>query len=179
MKFLRNSFFSLCLVAACVPFLQKPRPAPIGDFFPEWPGEIGGKRLAPLPLEPKDASFAAGFPGRIGKFTDGERDYILRWVGSPTRKLHSSADCLRGAGFAITRQPVWREASGARWSCFLASRDGKRFQVRERISDPSGQEWTDVSAWYWSALLNRTAAPWFAMTIMEEEAKGGQGSGGF
>ncbi|XHR28292.1 MAG: hypothetical protein ACFUZC_20515 [Chthoniobacteraceae bacterium] len=125
--------------------------------------------MSPLPLNMRDTNFALGFPGKIQEFTDGRYDYIFRYVSTPTRMLHSSADCLRGSGFTIAPQPVWREASGVQWTSFIATCGEKRLRVRERISDPSGNAWTDVSAWYWSALLKKTCAPWLAVTIVETE----------
>ena len=86
-----------------------------------------------------------------------------------TEIARRSADCLRGSGFTVAPQPVWREASGVQWTRFIATRGEKRLRVRERISDSVGNGWTDVSAWYWNALLKKTCSPWLAVTIVETE----------
>jgi hypothetical protein len=39
--------------------------------------------------------------------------------------------------------------------------------VREQIRDAHGRTWSDVSAWYWSAVWNPDAGPWFATTVFE------------
>ena len=118
--------------------------------------------------------FLGDFPGRAAKFTDGEREILLRWVAEPSRRLHPSADCLRGAGAEVRPLPAWRDRQGRLWGCQEMVRDGRRFRVRERITagppgagDDSGAAWTDVSAWYWAALLGRTKGPWWAVTIAE------------
>lgn len=175
MKPITLIYLLLCLVAAVVPLRGKlNEPRPIADF-PDWPAEIDGRPLMALPLETKDAEFAEGFPGRIGKFTDGDRIYILRWISTATRKLHSSADCLRGGGFTVSASHVWQKANGECWSRFTATRLGRRYQVSERIhaaatpTTATTAGWTDVSAWYWSALSQPGSGPWFAITVLEAE----------
>ena len=39
--------------------------------------------------------------------------------------------------------------------------------VREAVTDGRGGQWTDVSAWYWSALMGRSEGPWWAFTLAE------------
>jgi hypothetical protein len=171
-------FVGLCFLAALAPLVHRARsatcPRQLPPFTPPWPTEIEGRSLTPIPLQAQSARFASAFPGKIQTFTDGQRDYVLRWVNQPTRLLHSSADCMRGSGYAVTAQPVWKEASGAQWGCFVAHKCGSRLRVRERIADSAGQSWTDVSAWYWNALLNRSSPPWLAITILEAEPSPGQ-----
>lgn len=154
-----------CAVAAFVPLLgARPQPAPTGHF-PGWPTQFAGRPLHQLPLGPIEQRFAADFPGRIGRFTDGEREIVIRWVSQETRKLHPASDCFRGAGYAITPQPLLVEATGARWGAFLAKRDTQQLDIRERIYDTSGNQWTDASAWYWAATTGESAGPWWAVTI--------------
>jgi hypothetical protein len=171
-RLIASIFFALCVVAAFAPLSQKisnPRPAlPLPEnALPEWPSEIDGRSLFPLPLSAGNARFASDFPGKIQESTDGERDYILRWVTAPTRMLHSSADCLRGSGYTITPGPVWRDPAGIHWSTFLAHRENRSLRVRERISDQAGHHWTDLSSWYWSAIMQKSTAPWLAVTVVE------------
>ncbi len=166
---LRAAFFLLCGVAALVPaWHPEPHAAAVAGLPPQWPTEFEGRALTPLPPGP-GARFASAFPGEIRECTDGRRDFVLRWVTTPTRRLHSSADCLRASGFATVAGPVWRDLSGGQWATFSAARGSARLQVRERITDLSGQHWSDTSAWYWSALLGRTQGPWLAITLVENE----------
>jgi hypothetical protein len=111
--------------------------------------------------------FASDFPGRIARFSDGEREVVIRWVSRETRKLHPASDCFRGSGYAITPEPLAVDADGTRWGSFLASRGAQRLHVRERIYDASGEEWTDVSAWYWAATAGKSRGPWWAITTAE------------
>jgi hypothetical protein len=88
-------------------------------------------------------------------------------VTVPTRTLHPASDCFRAAGYLLTAANAQVDADGARWRCFVAARDGERVRVCERIVEgdfESSHAWTDVSAWYWSAL--RSAGPWWAITVI-------------
>ena len=49
----------------------------------------------------KRKAFSKNFAGKIARFTDGEREILIRHLNRPTRSLHPSADCLRGAGYQI------------------------------------------------------------------------------
>lgn len=139
-----------------------------GTAFPGWPDTFEGRALTPLQFSEREARFAAGFPGRIGAFTDGERTILLRWVARETRQLHPALHCLRGLGYAVQPGPVWRDAGGRRWGTTLAERDGRTRRVRERISDGAGREWTDVSAWWWDSWRGTNAGPWWAATVFED-----------
>ena len=165
---IRATFLALCGIAALVP-LGAPGNTRFSGPLPDWPQEWEGAVIQQIPLSARDEKFNENFPGRIAKFTDGRRELILRWIGTASRQLHSSADCFRGAGFAVTPQPAMRDAKGQRWSCFLAFRGDHRLLVRERIADQQGHEWTDVSAWFWSAALQRTRGPWLSATVVEAE----------
>jgi hypothetical protein len=152
-------------LAALVPLLgARQPPVPIGEF-PGWPTHFAGKSLRELPLGPREQRFAADFPGRIARFTDGEREIVIRWVSQETRKLHPASDCFRGIGYAITPQPLTLDADGAHWGSFTAQRGEERLEVRERIHDTHGKQWPDVSAWYWSAATGQSAGPWWAITV--------------
>ena len=161
----RALLFAACVAAAVVPLLgARPQPTLVKGF-PEWPTHFAGRPLRALPLGLTERRFAADFPGRIGRFSDGNREFVIRWVSQETRRLHPASDCFRGSGYSITPQPLTVDADGARWGGFLASRGGERLEVRERIYDESGHEWTDVSAWYWAATAGRSQGPWWAITI--------------
>lgn len=109
----------------------------------------------------------AFFPGRVGRFSDGQREIILRWVTQETRKLHASSDCFKANGYRIEALPIKREGE-ALWSRFIAMRGKVRLEVAERIYAPGGGQWSDVSAWYWAALLGRTQGPWWAVTVASQ-----------
>jgi hypothetical protein len=157
--------FFACVVAAVVPLWgARPQPAPVGNF-PGWPTQFAGKPLRELPLGPMEQRFAADFPGRIGRFGDGEGEIVIRWVAQETRKLHPASDCFRGNGYSITPQPLRVDGDGVRWGAFLAKRGALQLDVRERIYDGSGNQWTDVSAWYWAATTGKSVGPWWAITV--------------
>lgn len=154
-----------CVIAAFVPLLgARPQPAPAGNF-PGWPTHFAGKPLRALALGPIEQRFAEDFPGRIGRFSDGERELVIRWVSQETRKLHPASDCFKGTGYSITPQPLAVDADGKRWGTFVARRRDERVAVRERIHDAAGNQWTDVSAWYWAATTGKSRGPWWAITI--------------
>jgi len=133
----------------------------------EWPTHFRGRPLTQLALAPLDARFAQRFPGTIARFADGAQTLIVRRVDQPTRMLHPAADCFRAAGYSITAPVAQVDADGAHWRCFVAARDGQRVRVCERIvaQDFDGNRaWTDVSAWFWSALSS--TGPWWAVTVI-------------
>ena len=161
-----------CFVIACgLAALAPLAPRGVGSSapaapFPGWPARFEGAALAPLELSEREARFAEGFPGRIGRFTDGSREVVVRWVAEETRMLHPAADCFEGLGYAIRPLPV-AIRDGVAWGQFEATKGDERLVVRERIYDESGRAWTDVSAWYWDALLGRSVGPWWSVTTAE------------
>jgi len=137
--------------------------------FPGWPTSHEGRALTELPLTAREAAFVQDFPGRVGRFTDGRREIIVRWVGAPTRRLHPAADCFRGSGYSVAPMPVRKDAAGAAMSCFRASHGADTLVVCELIRDQRGASWPDVSAWYWSGMLGTSAAPWWSFVVAERE----------
>jgi hypothetical protein len=163
-------FMMAALGAALAPFLQTedaPRPD-AADGFPGWPKEHEGRALAEAPLTAREAEFVRGFPGRIGRFSDGKRELIIRWAREPTRRLHPAADCFRGAGYAVTPAPVERNNAGVLMGCFDAENGGGRLHVCEYVTGAGGQTWADVSAWYWSALFRPDGRGWWSYVVAEE-----------
>lgn len=123
--------------------------------------------LEPLPQTDTESAFASSFPGTLASYRWGTDQVILRRVNEATRRLHPSRDCLRAAGFETTDAVTVSFADGGQWSLFHATRDGERWTVHERVtSEQNGAVWTDVSAWYWSALRNPLNGPWQAETVM-------------
>jgi hypothetical protein len=160
------AFILLCCGAAITPLIVSTGASSVkaGDF-PGWPSEFEGRTLTPLALTAIEERFQRRFPGRVGRFTDGRRELIFRWVAEGTRKLHPSADCFKANGYQLSAHA----ASGS-WSTFVATRNGQALMVRERIHDAAGAQWPDVSAWYWSVQLGRTDGPWWAITVAESAA---------
>jgi hypothetical protein len=159
------------VVAALAPFLlaQSESSGNAGaSAFPGWPTEFEGKTLTPLPLTELEQTFNADFPGKIARFTDGKREIIVRWVTEPTRKLHPASDCFQGLGYSVKPLPLHRDEKSSLWSSFAAVKGNDRLRVYERIHSDSGETWTDVSAWYWSALRTHTGS-WWALTVAEKE----------
>jgi len=133
-----------------------------------WPETWDGVPLIPLPLSERELRFARAFPGQIGSFRCGQAEIILRRVNRPTRMLHSSADCLRAAGFEVEPKPVLRDEDGRVWGRAEARYRGVQYQMRERITSASTQSAsTDVSGWYWAAAMRPSEGPWLAVTILE------------
>ncbi len=165
-----TAFILACVVAAVVPLLPlSHKSKPQDPNFPGWPSQFAQQSLQPLPLNQGELRFENDFPGKIGKFSDGPRELAIRWVTEPTRMLHPATDCLQGLGYSVQLQPLFIDEKGARWGCVLAVRHDQTIRVRERICDRAGNEWTDVSFWYWAALLGKTTGPWWAITVAERQ----------
>jgi hypothetical protein len=157
-------FLALCLIAALAP-LASPEPAPVVSAnFPGWPGVFEGRPLRALALTAVEERFAQSFPGRIGRFSDGRREIVMRWIAAPTRKLHAASDCFKGSGYRVTPLPL-QTTNGTTWGAFTAERRDQRLSVREAIFAADGRRWTDVSAWYWATARNQTRGPWWAITV--------------
>lgn len=166
------AYFLLCIVAALMPLRPgQQSPAAVADAFPGWSAAPIPDDLEPVQPSARETRFAAGFPGRIGVFKSGARTYVVRWVRVASRKLHPAADCLRAVGYESKPAPIFAEASGERWGVSTATRDSETVRVQERIVDAAGRNWTDVSAWYWSAALGRSQGPWWAVTMIEPSSR--------
>lgn len=162
-------YISACVLAAIVPFISgKSEFREERIAFPGWPRQFEGINLERLPLSEREERFAQGFPGRIARFRGGRQEIIIRWVTKATRKLHPASDCFKGLGYTIDPGPVWVDQNGVLWRYFEASKTDK-FHVLERIYDDTGNSWTDVSAWYWTALLGKSDGPWWTITIAEQQ----------
>lgn len=156
----------LC-VAALVP--ESVRAVRIGERVsqPDWPTHFLDAPLTQVALSEDEASFVSGFPGSVGKFQAGEATLVIRWLRHPTRRLHPARDCFKGSGFRLEFLPLSVDREGGRWSCFRAEKRGERLRVCERIFDQRGNAFTDVSEWFWKATFGASAAPWWAVTVIE------------
>jgi len=163
-------FLLSALVAALLPIQDQMAEGhgatPAG--FPGWPLHYDGQPLRPMPLSQRELAFVQDFPGRVGRFSDGRREIIMRWVGVPTRRLHPAAECFRASGYSIAALPAKRDGSGAPMGCFRARRGEESLRVCELVRDEQGQSWPDVSAWYWHALLGTSTAPWWSVVVAEQ-----------
>ncbi len=171
-------FWLLCAAAAVLPFFTtqlataSAKPAP-EHTFPGWPAEFEGRALRPLPLSALEQQFQTGFPGKIGRFSDGQREIILRWITHGNRRLHPAADCFKANGYTLQTRPMITKGT-ARWSRFLATHGthgSTRLLVSERIIDGAGGQWSDTSAWFWATQLGKTSGPWWAVTVAERAEK--------
>jgi len=142
---------------------NEPKPT----VFPGWETAPIEPSLRQVPLDAKTLRFAADFPGKLAIFSDGRRTWIVRWVYRPTRKLHSSSDCLRAAGYRVVPGRAQLDGQNALWSSFDAKRDGEDLRVCERIVGARGAAWTDVSAWFWETFFDSDSGPWWAITKLE------------
>ena len=136
-----------------------------------WPQTFEGQALSPLPLSDEETRFAQGFPGNIAKFSCGGKTLIFRWLTRETRQLHPSSDCFKGNGYKVSALPTYLDAAGNRWGCFQAQRGGQKLMVTERITDDRDGNWTDVSHWYWAALMKQTRGPWLSITAVAPDAR--------
>lgn len=166
-------FLVALLCAAVLPLFARGSVPPIlqPNASQEWaearwlPADAAPLRL---PLTTLEESFASRFPGHIARFSDGRRAWIVRVMDRPTRMLHPAADCFRGLGYDVEPPRVRLDARERSWRCFAAEKNGRRLKVCERIFDAGDGNWTDTSAWYWSALLGGQRGPWWAVTQVEE-----------
>jgi exosortase/archaeosortase family protein len=147
---------------------DSPRSPADAPHLASWPATLDGLPLVSLPLSVREARFAQAFPGHIAKFRCGDAEVILRRVTAPTRYMHPSSDCLRGAGFEVTSKPMHEDADGRLWGCSLAERANEKWRVRERyVNAAQNLVCTDASAWFWEAVMHSDEGPWMAITIME------------
>jgi len=164
------AFVATAALAALTPLTARPAAnVIIVDQFPGWPASLDGLPLTSLPMTEKEQIFGRDFPGRIGRFSDGRREIIIRYVTAATRKLHPAADCFRGIGYAVKPVSARRDASGHPMSCINARRGTDALTVCETIRDGGGANWADVSSWYWSALFNSGGGPWWSFVVAQKD----------
>ena len=154
-----------CLAAVAPLIARQWTAAATPDDFPGWPTHHEGRALVQLALAPREDAFARDFPGRIGRFTDGHRELVLRWVATSTRRLHPAADCFRGNGYRVTTRPMQLAANGAPMSCFAAHGRNDVFHVCEQMVGIGGGTWPDVSSWYWHALWSGRGRAWWSIVV--------------
>jgi hypothetical protein len=159
-------YLLICLLSASIPLFQQEPEAHISQDY-QWPAEYEGNALVQLELTEQEAAFSKGFPGQVARFHDGQREIIMRYVEQATRKLHSSAECLKAHGCKIKHLPLYKDKEAGLWSSFTTERKGQNLLIKERITDFYGSQWSDVSAWYWHALFNPNTGPWLVISVIE------------
>lgn len=132
-----------------------------------FPNELEGRDLIQLDLTEREQFFLNDFPGEVRRFTDGNREIIVRFVTEATRKLHPSSDCFSAIGYQIKPLPLRIDENQQKWACFSANRNENNLKVCERIYTNDGKSWTDVSSWYWSALSDNNPNGYWAITVAE------------
>ncbi len=161
------------LFAALAPmlFADSTNPESFTTNFPGWPGQYENKSLTELELTDRERFFVKDFPGKVGRFSDGAREIIIRWVESPTRRLHPAADCFKGVGYAMSPLPVDYNLADVPMGCFEATKDGQSRKICEfiiaRDSAIDSNSWTDVSSWYWQTVLSNDNNGWWSYVIAE------------
>ena len=166
-KKMKNWIF-IHILAACAPFLvATPQKTSVNQNFPGWPAQHEGRALYELPLSERESNMMKSFPGELGKFSDGDRDLVFRWVTRPTRKLHPARDCYRASGYSIQPAQMRQDTEGNFWSCFQANHSQDKQLVCERLYDDKNQSFSDASAWYWAAVLQKSQGPWWNIVVSE------------
>jgi hypothetical protein len=163
-------FLLACLMAAVVPLRSRPEGAAAGEpAFPGWPESFEGRPLSATGLNAAERAFGERFPGRMGRFSDGSRLVVLRWVTAPTHNVHSGANCLETIGYKLKPGDWRRDPDGVIWSTWTAEGPDGRLLIRERCHDGRGRSWPDVSTWFWAAVMGRTEGPWWVVTVAERQ----------
>ncbi len=139
--------------------------AHVESSFPGWPTHYEGKLLKRLELSEREKGFVQRFPGKIARFSDGNREIIIRWIQAPTRQLHPASDCFRGVGYSIKFLPMQTNKAGNGMGCFAMTKGSSRLRVCEFIKDQSGNSWSDVSSWYWHSLFSNKNDHWWSYVI--------------
>ncbi|HEY9788085.1 MAG TPA: archaeosortase/exosortase family protein [Candidatus Obscuribacterales bacterium] len=170
-----GAFGFACVAALMIPFVPLPSSMVASSSsssveFSGWPDTLDSEPLTKLPVTEVNERFLTDFPGKMALFKQGERTVIMRWIEHPTRQLHPSSDCYRGLGYSINWLPLQtyvHDGRASRWSEYEVRKDNETLKVRESLRDEHGNSWSDVSSWYWAAMLKRTEAPWWATTVIE------------
>jgi hypothetical protein len=163
-------FFALALLlAASAPLLPRSSPPADSTGFPGWPATFEGQSLTPMQASKQDEYFTRDFPGKVARFAARDAQVVIRWVNSPTRRLHPASHCFAGAGYRIEPRPMRQRGNGGLMSCFAASRHGEVLEVCEQLRDGAGNSWPDVSAWYWHAVTAPAGSSWWSYVVVERE----------
>ena len=129
--------------------------------------QFSGQPVTQIALSPVEEKCYADFTGSIALYEGGGFKLTVRHVTRATRKLHPASHCLRAEGFSIGEKNTLPDDEGNNWLTYSATRHGTAWTVSERIrSTDGGAQWTEISAWYWSAFFHPHAGPWVAETVI-------------
>ena len=140
-----------------------PKPPLAGD----WPSQFEGHRLEEQALSAIETKVFAKFPGTVRRYQAGDAQLIMRRIHTATRLLHPGADCFRAMGYKIKNYRNFRDEQGRSWSQFDATLGTTRLKVRELITGPEGDYWTDPGQWYWHVLWQSDQGPWTSYLVAE------------
>ena len=126
-----------------------------------------GTPVTRIALSPTEKNFYGNFPGSIAVYGAADFKLIVRQVNRATRKLHPASHCMRAEGFRIGEKRVVEE-NRKRWLSYSVTRGGDTFFVKENITcTANGQNWAEISAWYWHAFFKPGDGPWEAVTVIQ------------
>lgn len=138
------------------------------DSFPGWPETFEGEVLHSVPLSENEKVWFKSFPGKIARFRTDNQNLIIRWVTTPTRKLHPVQDCLKATGYRIQPAPLRYDRHKKLWGCVYAEKDGKVFTACEQLQDAEGNSYSDISTWFWQSILGYSNGPWWSTAYIKE-----------
>ena len=136
------------------------------NALPPFPTDWEGVTLHPLPIDLSD-TYLANYPGEAARFTDGEREFLFRWISRPSRPVHAPEVCFKAIGYTIDPLPSFLDDHGRTWASFRASQPSHTRTVYAVILDDEGNSFYDNSSWYWAASTGKSRGPWLAITLAE------------
>ncbi|MBI5496201.1 MAG: hypothetical protein HY904_14355 [Deltaproteobacteria bacterium] len=148
-----TGFAAACLMAAVAPWLGG-APGPAAAAAAAWDATLVPAGARVVPLSEDESRHLARFPGAVARYVDGEEAVLVRRVHGASRALHSSAECLRAAGFDVVPGATRLDPTGRAWGGGTARRAGITVTYRERITCDDGTAFPDVTGWYWHALAS-------------------------
>lgn len=160
----------LLMISSILPFIRSKSTTKITrkSISFHLPEALSNESLSQVEMPERHKPFLKDFPGTVKLFRNPDNSLlVVKFIKTATRKVHPASDCYKGAGYKIEWEPIEIKESGSAWSHFLAIKGQTRLSVKERIIDSQGNQWTDASSWYWSALLGETKAPWWGITLEE------------
>lgn len=112
-------------------------------------------------------------PASSEHFVEGRREYNIRRIAEPSRRVHPAEECYRATGWQLRPLPMRimpaRDTgvlSGPlRWGCFEATRGAESVEVCETFVAENGRSWSDAGSWWWSAHLSG-GGPWLGVVMV-------------
>lgn len=128
--------------------------------------------LLPLGLRPPTPS--ASDPETMEHFGDGRREWTVRRIAEPSRRVHPAEECYRATGWQVRplpmriapARPAGVLSGPLRWGCFEATRGAERVEVCQTIVASGGRSWSDGGSWWWSTFPGRHEGPWLGVVMV-------------